>query len=109
MVETLEMRTAKPRSRVASAFLVVLIGLVLFVAWGWLRDRELRDLTSLPPEARAGLYHRTLENLASVCAEGNAARHDAFCREQAEIALRFPECDAACERLARPILTNPAR
>lgn len=109
MVETMGRASTRRPGNVASAFLVLLIGLALFAAWGWLRDRQLRDLASLPPAERAGLYERTMKNLATVCAEGSAVRRDTFCQEQAELALRFPECDAACQGLARPLVASPTR
>lgn len=107
----MEMTAAKRNMRrgVVGAFLVLLVGLLIFALWGWLRDEQYRDLASLPPETRVGVYQRTMENLTTVCGADRAPRLEAFCREQAELALRMPECDAACQEIARPLLVYPTR
>jgi hypothetical protein len=83
----------------------LLIFAVVFLRAG---DQE-RALRSLPPAERAALYHRTLDNLRSVCAgEGKYELRD-LCRGQAQLALLFPECDAACRATAREQLRVPTR
>jgi len=90
-------------------FLCALALIALFGLSTWWGDRDLRALSTLPPGQRVALYQRTLENLQTVCAGPDAGKVEAFCREQAELALRLPECDAACGRLARGHLAQPAR
>jgi hypothetical protein len=91
------------------ALLVLVSVLLVLAAWGLLSDRKARELAGLPPPTRQELYERTMANLASICAGTDSRRREDFCREQAELALRFPECDATCERLARAILLQPTR
>jgi hypothetical protein len=94
---------------IGRAFLAALALVLLFAAWGWVRDRELRELTQLPAETRRGLYERTMANLTTVCAGPDAPKVEPFCQEQAAVALRLPECDAHCTRIARSHLVSPAR
>lgn len=68
-----------------------------------------RALRSLPPAERSALYHRTLDNLRSVCAGEERTELRDFCRGQAQLALLFPECDAACRATAREQLGAPTR
>jgi hypothetical protein len=91
------------------ALLVLLSVLLVLAAWGLLSDRKARELTGLPPPTRLELYERTMANLTSICAGTDSRRREDFCREQAELALRLPECDATCERQARAILLQPTR
>jgi hypothetical protein len=68
-----------------------------------------RALQRLPAHERAALYQRTMENLTSVCAmEGKGSLND-FCRDQAQFALMFPECDGTCMATARELLRTPTR
>jgi hypothetical protein len=45
------------------------------------------------------LLARTVQNLKSICSPAEEAMRD-FCREQAQLALEFQECDRACQELA---------
>jgi hypothetical protein len=91
------------------ALLVLISVLLVLAAWGLLSDRKGRELAGLPPPTRLELYERTMANLTSICAGTDSRRLEDFCREQAELALRFPECDATCERQVRAILLQPTR
>jgi hypothetical protein len=63
----------------------------------------------LPAEARSALYAHTVENVATICrGDGKLLLAD-FCHEQAQFALAFPECDAACAAAARAALRTPTR
>lgn len=77
--------------------------------WWWSSEGEGREIRALPPAQRQGLYQRTMENLKTVCdpAPGRSMRE--FCREQATLALQFPECDDDCRRTARRHLSLPRR
>lgn len=70
---------------------------------------EDRALRRLPPAERAAVYHRTLDNLRSVCAGERSHELRDFCRGQAQLVLLFPECDAACQATAREQLRTPTR
>jgi len=68
-----------------------------------------QTLAAVTTPERLALYDRTLRTLVSQC---NGAKRPSgledFCREQAELVLQFPDCDAACRALARS-LTASAR
>jgi hypothetical protein len=61
------------------------------------------------PVEEPGLYRRTMQNLTSVCARDDSRSLRDFCRDQAQLALMLPECDRACESLARERLRAPTR
>lgn len=86
----------RSRLPVAVAFGVALVALVL---WFLTAPSAPATLRQLPPEQRAALVERTLENLRDVC--GRPDRPRDFCREQASLVLRLPECGPACQALAR--------
>jgi hypothetical protein len=97
----------KLRHRAAAAGLAGL--LVAGVAlWVWLQGAERRAVLELPPAERQALFERTRATLESVC-RGPRTALAGYCREQAELIPVFPECDAACESLARGILAQPPR
>lgn len=78
---------------------VLLLLLVAFSVW---RATSLDDAVETMPEAeRRALYERTRASLETTCRAPDEALVP-FCREQAELALRFPECDASCRALAAP-------
>jgi cytochrome b pre-mRNA-processing protein 3 len=81
--------------------------LVTTAGYWWLADDEGREIRALPVAQRQGLYQRTMENLKTICdpAPGRSVRE--FCRNQAGFALKFPECDDDCRRVARRHLSLP--
>lgn len=85
--------------------------LVMVAALGWyLRSRSTRgDLETLPRAERRAFYARTLEDLQTVCTRTTGADLGDHCRAQARLLVRFPECDAACQRIAQPFLVHPER
>jgi len=90
---------------VVGVLAAVVLAMVLAVRAGG----EERALQRLPPAERAALYHRTLDNLTTVCrADGKRELRD-LCRGQAQLALLFPECDVACQATAREQLRTPTR
>jgi len=85
--------------RMARVLLVVAgIGLLTGLAV-WSSGAERRAIRNLPAAERGALYHRTLQNLQTVCAAGKTSMRD-FCEEQARLAQAFPECDDACYAIA---------
>jgi hypothetical protein len=88
---------------------IALGGLLTVVAgyWWWSSAGEGREIRALPPAQRQGLYQRTMENMKAICdpAPGRSMRE--FCRAQAELVLKFPECDEECHRTARRHLSLP--
>jgi hypothetical protein len=91
-----------------AAIIAILTGGILYI-WIWHQHSEERAIRALPDAERKALYQRTLADLESVCARPHASNLDDHCRDQAEFILQFPECDAACGRLARSQLAHPTR
>lgn len=88
---------------------VVLLIFSFIGLWLWQSDRTRRAVSQLPETDRKVLFERTMQTLGTVCKEHRDTDLDAFCREQAEAALAFPECDEACRDLARAQLGRPTR
>ena len=86
-----------PRVLVFSSLALVL--LLLIALWTVDRRAEERALRNLPEADRRALYERTLENVRTVCARDASSELVAYCRDQAEVLLALPECDAACKAL----------
>jgi hypothetical protein len=56
-------------------------------------------IAALPLTEQQQMYRRTYEELVTVCsAQPGLEDH---CRSEAELILRFPQCDAECHTLAR--------
>lgn len=87
-----------------SAIAVVLALVGLFFIWIWFRDSEGRAVRSMPAAERAALFQRTLEDVRTACGPGRAEDLLDHCEHQARFLLKFPECDAACARLAGDVL-----
>lgn len=83
------------------------VALVAVRALGDAKDD--RMIRAMAPDERAALYARTVENLRSSCAPGVEPVRWAWCEEQAKLAAKFPECDAACMALVRVYVPHPTR
>ncbi len=93
--------------REALVLAIVLMALVASVWSSWGGER--RAVARLDPATRAAVLARTLEDLRSVCLRPDAAHPATWCRQQAEFALAFEECDTACRASAREVLRVPTR
>jgi hypothetical protein len=95
-------RPADPTGR--RIYLGVLLSVVLATLVGVLASRSPRDrgLRALPPEQRAALLSRTVDELRQFCGPGHAPALDEHCRDLAAFTARFEECRGECEALARP-------
>lgn len=92
-----------PMTREQGWLLVMAVGLVaiavgLIGAWQLLRH----PAPNLSPVEQQALYDSNLRNFSESC-EGRAALPEAgglldFCRRQAQLLRRMPECDAECQR-----------
>jgi hypothetical protein len=90
------MNTHERRRAGLSAMLLAAV-LVAFTVW---QATRLDDaVEAMPPSERRALYERTRDSLATTC-RAPAEALVPFCREQAELVLRFPECDRTCRTLA---------
>jgi hypothetical protein len=92
----------------AGAALALAALLALILLWAW-PSKERGAVLDMPASERAALLDRTIENLKTVCAGPGGLRLSDFCREQAELILKLPECDAACVALAKQHLAQPSR
>lgn len=77
--------------------------------WIWQGYSDEATFVDMPEDVRRGLYLRTLENLRTVCPAPSDPVRTEFCREQADLLLRLPECDGECRELARRHTNGPAR
>ncbi len=85
-------------------------GLAIVFLWTWFSETSASDaIRALPDTQRRGLYLRTMENLRTVCEPAAPRAMRDFCREQASLAERFPECDASCAEIAHRHRTMPTR
>jgi len=80
-----------------TALVVAIAGAILLLIHS--EGAERRAIRDMPAPERQALLARTVQNLNSVCSSPDDALRD-FCREQAQLALEFQECDRACQRLA---------
>jgi hypothetical protein len=99
-------RTRRILSTLVAAAVVVVLAIFL-TAVALREQRERAAVRALPEEARRALFARTMDTLAAC--EAARAQRTPFCQEQARIALRFPECDAACRARAAEILPAARR
>lgn len=89
---------------------VGMLSLALLLCW-WMADDDAGEVRALPDAERLPLYHRAVANLRNVCDPGAPRSLRDFCRREAELVLRFRECDSepACQELARRHLSQPRR
>jgi hypothetical protein len=88
--------------------LVVVAVALLIALSAWRATRPIRAIEGLPAAERRALYDRTIETLATVC-RSHQLGLARFCRVQAELVVRFPECDATCRAVADPHLPRGSR
>ena len=83
----------------------------IFAFWLWAANAETRELRSLPEQQRLTLFQRLLDDLRNVCDPAPPRSLRDFCRRQAELALKFRECEGTptCQELARRHLSLPRR
>jgi hypothetical protein len=80
-----------------AALAVAIAGAILLLFHS--EGAERRAIRDMPAPERQALLARTVQNLNSICSPAEDAMRD-FCREQAQLALEFQECDKACQELA---------
>jgi hypothetical protein len=89
---------------------VMTLGAILALVWT-VATADTRALRALPDDVRLALYTRTIQNLQGTCDPAPPRSLREFCREQAALAAKFQECDAAprCQELVRRHLFQPHR
>jgi hypothetical protein len=75
------------------------VGALAVVAWLATSLPARGALALVSPAERSAVVERAVGNLRDVC-RGTGRPRD-FCVEQARLVLEQPECDAACQSLAR--------
>jgi hypothetical protein len=80
-----------------TALVVAIAGGILLLIHS--EGAERRAIRDMPAPERQLLLTRTVQNLRSICSPPEDAMRD-FCREQAQLALEFQECDRPCQELA---------
>lgn len=84
--------------------------LALALAWFWSLGAERRAIQSMEPAERRAVYEQSFGELQILC--GTAPRGDALekrCLEQVLFILKFPECDARCDEIARSHMPRPTK
>jgi hypothetical protein len=98
---------ARRRSR---AFAIASLCVLLLAAsvWAWWLHRD--DVLQLPEPERRALYQHTLDTLDAFCDPTKGLTGlDAYCRQQAELIVQFPECNPACWARADRHRPQPSR
>ncbi len=94
------------KSATARAAALVVIGAWLGVI-AWHEHKVTSAVSALPVAVQEATFRRTYDELATTCLmQPELADH---CSDDAQFILRFPQCDGACEQLARrylPIVTK---
>jgi hypothetical protein len=94
------------KSATAVAATLVVIGAWLAVI-AWHEHKLTSAVSALPVAVQEATFRRTYDELATTCLmQPELADH---CSDDAQFILRFPQCDGACEQLARrylPIVTK---
>lgn len=88
------------------------VALVVFAFVGlyfWQSDKNRHAVADLDAADRRALYQRTMQTLETVCADRPDAGLVEMCREQAEIVIALPECDAHCHEVARSAIARATR
>ncbi len=106
-------RQAPPRKRpgdlawrIGAILVVALLGAVLL----WSMGAEKRAIARMDPAERRAVYENAYGELKRLC--GSGPRDDALedrCRAQIQFVLKFPECDAACQEIARAHTPAPRK
>jgi hypothetical protein len=97
-------RSGQPLSGLSRRVLIVtglvfafMVAVLLWSRWGSRGEAQLERLSG---EQRRALYDRTLADLELCATNAGAALAD-HCAHQAELILKFHECDESCQELAR--------
>jgi hypothetical protein len=95
-----------PRGQALLLLALGLAGLALAYSYCLRIDIELQ---SLAPTDRRQLYERTLQTLRGICPEVTGTELTDFCRDQAALLGRFPECDDGCRQAIHRVAPRPIK
>ncbi len=102
--------SGRPRAVVVPSLAgrVLLVALLLVGVWIAVMAAHERRLTrvihALPAPLQQEMYRRTYDELATVCSTQPGL--DDHCRDEADLLLRFPQCDADCRALAQRVFRS---
>jgi FAD/FMN-containing dehydrogenase len=85
---------------------------IAVMLWPGGEAAERRALLRMAPAERRALYDEMLRSTESLCARSEAATSAALrdrCVQSTRFLRAFPECDDACQRLARAHEPGPTR
>jgi hypothetical protein len=102
-------RISRPRWRPVDVFrplVLLLVGLIVFAVWGWLRSAESRALASMDPDLRGELFRRSRAEAESLCKRPELEEE---CRSRLGFLEQFPECDPSCRALVAAHRRPPTR
>jgi hypothetical protein len=80
-----------------TALVIAIAGAILLLIHS--EGAERRAIRDMPAAEHQALLARTVQNLKSICSPAEESMRD-FCREQAQLALEFQDCDQTCQELA---------
>lgn len=102
--------SAADRWRFRATVAAIVLGAAgILGGWIWSSGESGRALRALPPGQRTELLHHAVAALRDICDPVATRSLRDFCQQQAELALEFKECDAACQTLARRHVAQPMR
>jgi hypothetical protein len=91
--------------RIFALCVLVLSGWIAVIGW---REHRLNvAVAAMPVAAQRAAYRRAYDDLSTMCAAH--PQLDDHCAAQAEFILRFPQCSAECDALARRYLFTHKR
>ncbi len=99
-----------PSSRFKWSWLGAGLVVALFILlWLLQSTHDRRVLLELPEAERKALYDRSMETLRTVCLPPLQGALIEFCKDQAELVSKLPECDGECQHLLQMHSTVPTR
>ncbi len=102
--------TRSSRIRRVVAYAAVALFVLSVLALALYRHTRLdQEIRVLPASERRVLYERTRETLRSSCEHVRGPELAEYCRRQADLLQRFPECDRDCRDLAARFTPLPSR
>jgi hypothetical protein len=97
-------------TRQALAWAVGLLAVALTLAFAlFMHSRLTCEITELPDAEQRAIYERTHDTLRTTCLRAKGPELTEYCREQADLITRLPNCDDDCRNLAARFTPHPTR